>query len=350
MIVVFSVACCFSSTFAAIRRCWSFARFRSVVETRSETAAGGSIIKLFVLNTFFALIFSSATAVRADTFGTGSNTFAIEFITIGNAGNPADATGNPNPAGSVPYHYRIGKYEISGNDIDNANAAGGLGITHNASGTDKPAAEVTWFEAASFVNWLNTSKGHLPAYKFNGADFELWQPGDPGYDAANPYRNRFAFYFLPNTDEWYKAAYYDPTSGVYYDYPTGSNVVPAAVTNGTSPGTAVYFIGQSGPADVMAAGGLSPYGTMAQGGNVSEWEETEFDLMNDSVSSDRGHRGSSWNSGSARLAADSRLAISPSFSGNSEGFRVASVVPEPGTMMLAVLGLAACCLVRQRAD
>jgi hypothetical protein len=27
--------------------------------------------------------------------------------------NPADTTGSPNPAGSVPYSYRIGKHEIS---------------------------------------------------------------------------------------------------------------------------------------------------------------------------------------------------------------------------------------------
>ena len=41
----------------------------------------------------------------------------------------------------------------------------------------------------------------------------------------------------------------------------------------------------------MLAGGLSPYGTDGQGGNVWEWEETEYDLVNDSSSSIRGIRG-----------------------------------------------------------
>ena len=30
-------------------------------------------------------------------FGSGANTFNIEFVPIGNPGNPADTTGNPNP-------------------------------------------------------------------------------------------------------------------------------------------------------------------------------------------------------------------------------------------------------------
>ena len=37
-------------------------------------------------------------------------------------GNAADPTSNPNPAGSVAAAYRIGKFEISSQMIDNANA------------------------------------------------------------------------------------------------------------------------------------------------------------------------------------------------------------------------------------
>jgi hypothetical protein len=37
--------------------------------------------------------------VAADTFGSGASSFEIEFVTIGNPGNPPDA--NPNPAGAV---------------------------------------------------------------------------------------------------------------------------------------------------------------------------------------------------------------------------------------------------------
>ena len=82
---------------------------------------------------------SFADRAAADTFGSGANTFNIEFVTIGNPGNAADTTGSPNPAGSVPYTYRMGKFEISEQMIDKANAVGGLGITKDTRGADKPA-------------------------------------------------------------------------------------------------------------------------------------------------------------------------------------------------------------------
>jgi hypothetical protein len=63
---------------------------------------------------------AAADCVLADTFGSGANTFDIEFVTIGNPGNPADTTGSPNPAGKVDYVYRIGTYEISRDMITKA--------------------------------------------------------------------------------------------------------------------------------------------------------------------------------------------------------------------------------------
>jgi sulfatase modifying factor 1 len=302
-----------------------------------------------LLAVVFLSIFSAPCAVAA-MFGSGANAFEIRFATIGDPGNPPDTTGNPNPAGSVPYSYRIGQLEISEQMIDKANALGGLGITKTTRGPDKPATQVSWNEAARFVNWLNTSTGFSPAYKFalqpgdvgynSNADIELWTIADAGYDPANLYRNSQARYFLPSGNEWYKAAYYDPASGVYYDYPTGSDTVPTAVGSGTAAGTAVYTqpFG-NGPADVMAAGGLSPYGTMGQGGNVFELEETDFDLLNGpTVTTDlRGLRGGYWSSGAIDLQSLTRRNTSPTNQQNFIGFRVASVIPEPGTVLLAAL-------------
>src|ERR1700742_3602222 len=128
------------------------------------------------------LVWCSAT--RADSFGSGANSFSVDFVSIGNPGNPPDA--NPNPAGAVPYSYRIGKYEISEQMIDKANALGGLGITKDTRGPDYPATSVSWFEAAKFVNWLDTTTGSVPAYKFDASgNFQLWTPMDPGYNANN---------------------------------------------------------------------------------------------------------------------------------------------------------------------
>jgi len=302
---------------------------------------------------FLALTLTCTTAIYADTFGGGGNAFDIDFVTIGNPGNDAD-TGDGSSSlpgtqnfGSVDYTYRIGKYEISRTMIEKASTAGGLGLTLfdmqflGGNGANQPATGISWYEAAQFVNWLNTSTGNTAAYKFNGSTFELWQDGvDAGYNASNPFRNSQAKYVLPSVDEWYKAAFYDPAGGgTYYNYPTGSDSVPTAVTSGTTAGTAVYNLSlNTGPAEINLAGGLSPYETMGQAGNVWEWEETDGDLLNNSAGSTRGLRGSTWaHTQTVNLSSSHRLGHNATSSGNNLGFRVASV-PEPGTLLLGLLG------------
>jgi sulfatase modifying factor 1 len=274
---------------------------------------------------------------QGDVFGTGNSVFEIEFVTIGNPGNITDTAGDPNPAGSVPYTYRIGKFEISEQMVEKANALGGLGIPLLGQGPDQPAT-FTWDNAARFVNWLNTSEGLDPAYKFDSqGDFQVWQPEDPGYDPENLYRNARAEYVLPDVHEWYKAAYYDPVAEVYFLYPTGSNQPPVSVESGTLPNTAVIGPVADKPADIMQAGGLSPYGTMAQGGNLVEWHETEPDLVNDG---DLGRifRGGSWNGGALGTASVFRRAGGAINIGDgSITFRVVHF-PEPASLVLLGLG------------
>jgi hypothetical protein len=294
-----------------------------------------------------AVLFAAVTSLAlGDTFGSGANTFNIDFVTIGNPGNAADTRALRFQFGSVPYTFRMGQYEISEQMINKANAEGGLGITKDTRGPDKPSTSVPWNEAARFVNWLNTSSGSPPAYKFAiqpgepgyvaDTDIQLWTPSDAGYDPNNLYRNGLARYFLPSVDEWYKAAYYDPNAGVYFDYPTGSDAHPTPVASGTAAGTVVFAqTFSAGPADITLAGGLSPYGTMGQGGNVWEWEETAFDLTNNSSSSARGVRGGRWNDISGELHALIRF-DGPSIIPDAVGFRVASSIPEPSTLLLAV--------------
>jgi len=163
-------------------------------------------------------------------------------------------------------------------------------------------------------------------------------------------RNSLAKYFLPNSSKWYKAAYYNPSNSTYYDFANGSDTAPLAVTGGTSDNTAVYIDleGESNvlptfPADVTDAGGLSPYGVMGLNGNIREWEESSFDLLNSSGSSDRARRGGHFGSISADLKSSSRLTVGPNVTGNITGFRVAGLpssaaVPEPTSMAIFGLG------------
>jgi len=296
------------------------------------------------------------------TFGTGSNQFQMEFVTIGNAGNAADTTGTPNPAGAVGYEYGIGKFEVSEDMVTKYNSnfgtANSLVITMDTRGTAKPATSVSWNEAARFVNWLNTSTGNQAAYNFTTSgvndDIALWTSGEAGYDVNNKYRNSLAKYFLPSYNEWYKAAYYDPNKSGgagYWDYATGSDTVPTAVASGTGTGAngnneAVYDGGSViGPADVNQAGGLSPYGVMGLGGNVFEWEESSGDLLNSSIYSTRGIRGGYWFNKSDVLSSSARLRLGyTSIANNVLGFRVASLspsappgVPEPSMMVIGTL-------------
>ena len=136
----------------------------------------------------------------------------------------------------------------------------------------------------------------------------------PGYDATNLYRNNLATYFLPTVHEWHKAAYYDPNAGVYYTYPTGSNSVPDGIDFPGDPVfDAVFYDGglNSGPNVVSNAGLFSPYGTMGQGGNVSEWAETAFDWINNGLGKGR-TLGGSWGDGSTLLAGSNANGIQPS--------------------------------------
>ena len=288
-------------------------------------------------------------------FGSGANQFNMEFVTIGNPNNDADTTVAPNPAGRVTYTYDIGKFEVSRDMITKFNASQSLQISledmtsFDGNGANKPATGISWNEAARFVNWLNTSTGGVAAYNFTTSgvndNIAVWTSTDTAdYDSSNPYRSKRAKYFLPSYNEWYKAAYYNPTNSTYYDYANGSDTAPGAVASGTTAGTAVYD-GQSGPADVNLAGGLSPYGVMGLGGNVFEWEESSGDLANSSGSSSRGIRGGNWLDDSSLLSSSSRFGnLFPGIENFVIGFRVASLsssappaVPEPSMMVIGTL-------------
>jgi hypothetical protein len=275
-------------------------------------------------------------SAQADTFGSGPNTFDIDFVNIGNAGNAADTT----TFGAVPYVYRVGTYEITQDAIGKATASGMSNVTAGAWTGSRPAANISWYEAAAFVNWLNTSTGNQAAYNltFSGSwSMSLWSSGQAWTAGGeNLYRNKEAFYFLPSENEWYKAAYYNPGGANYFLYPTASSSIPTAVASGTTAGTAVYNGVASDPVAVTNAGGSSPYGTMGQGGNVWEWLESASDGTNSLASKPRAQRGGDTSVAESRLRSSFRNFNDPALEGFGIGFRVASV-PEPSTAVLVLM-------------
>ena len=269
-------------------------------------------------------------------FGTGANSFSMDFVRIGEAGNAPTVMGSVQ-WGAVGYVFNLGKYEVSREMIEKANASAGLSITLNdmsrwgGNGANTPATGVSWYEAASFVNYLNTSTGFNLAYKFNSSGvFERWSPTDLGYNSNNLLRNSMAKFYLPSVDEWFKGAYGSP-SGTWFNYATGSDSTPTAVSGGTDPNT-IVFGGQASPAEITNAGGLSAYGTMAQGGNVWEWIENENPNNGNYI------QGGGFRDGIGIISSTMNFSeASPVSESNYWGFRVASV-PEPSSFSLLALG------------
>jgi hypothetical protein len=309
----------------------------------------------------FALAVATANStLRADTFGTTGNQFSIDFVTVGNAGNTYDAGAGggiySEPYGGVSYIYRVGTYEVSQDAITTATASGLLNVTAGAWTGNQPAADISWYETAAFVNFLNTSTGHQAAYDltFSGSwSMNLWSSAQAWQTGGeNLYRHKDAYYFLPSEDEWYKAAYHknDGVTTNYWDYPTGSNSPPDGID---SPGDPAYEavlndgFNQGHPNAVASAGSASSaYGTYGQGGNVWEWTESASNGLNNSSVDDRAYRAGDWSDTEEKLRASYRHDSVPTVSSDVIGFRVASV-PEPTTALL-LLSSAVLFVLRRR--
>ena len=152
------------------------------------------------------------------------------------------------------YNYRIGTYDVTASQyveflnakdssgsnplgLYNSNmsnvAVGGINFTAgNANGSkysvisgrgNHPVNYVTWYDAFRFANWLNNGQGSGDTE--SGAYTLLGGTPTPS-NGLSITRNAGATVFLPSEDEWYKAAYYDPGSSSYFDYPTSSNTQP----------------------------------------------------------------------------------------------------------------------------
>ena len=316
----------------------------------------------------------------------------FDWVTVGNPGNTDDI--HDDGFGSVDATYRISKYEVTNaqyaeflNAVASMDSFGGSdstlynpsmgsstygGITRSGSagnytyavkppavgqgpgGSDyaydnKPVVFVSFVDAMRFTNWLH-----------NGQDNGDTESGVYNVsDGVSESRSANAKYWIPNDDEWYKAAYYDPNGGggigAYHDYPTSTdsrpnNNLPSADTgNSANFYDGGYTTGSSSfPMTDVGAFALSdsPYGTYDQGGNVYEWTETAYSP------SFRGRvvRGGSGlvrqRFGVAGLHADFRDVYQPALEGDWLGIRVATV-PEPSTALLCALAALGCSMRRR---
>ena len=263
----------------------------------------------------------------------------IDFVTVGNAGNPGDtrAEANPNGCGAVSYGYRIGNYEVTNAQWNTFTAAAGAPTGNNGgyswssyyTGDQQPTTGVSWYEAAQFCNYLTSGDKSKGAYQFNGNNVN---PGDfLGINRDAAISSYGVAYVIPTEDEWYKAAYYKPNGSGYSLYANGTNTAPVA-------GVQSNYNGVIGAPWNINTGTQEQNGTFDMMGNVWEWNETLF------YGSFRGLRGGSCLSDD-RLASSFRTDFPPDLEGGFVGFRVAEV-PEPATLFL--LGLGGLAVLRKR--
>jgi len=295
------------------------------------------------------LMLTCVSGAWADDFGT----FTIDFVPISGDASSANGTNisrfSPGDSGYKTFtdpgiNYRMGTYEVTNDQWNKFQAAygtvtGSPSDAYDASpwyaGTSIPSNATSWYEAAQFVNYLNTSTGHQAAYRFTGTqgtgDYALdtWSAAEAD-NGTNLYRHKDAFYFMPTEDEWVKAAYWN-----------GSALQTYATTDDSQPvaGVDSNYAGVIGQPWNVGSGSEELNGTYDMMGNVGEWIESPSINEDYGTDSLRPLRGSSYYHPdfSAYVASSYRSETNPRTEYPYFGFRIASV-PEPSSLVLLSLG------------
>lgn len=334
-----------------------------------------------------ACVMAVASSALADVSNMGTGLVSLEFVHVGNPGNPLDPRYPGLPYGAVTYDFEMGIFEVTSGqycEFLNAVAAtdtyglyntlmweGGYvidkGCRIKRDGTsgsytysvapewaNRPVNYVSWGDAARFCNWLTNGMPN------GGQNLTTTEDGSYHLDGAMTWaelmsvtRKPNAQYVIPTIDEWHKAAYHknDGITDHYWPFPTGTDIPPINDLFDPDPGNNANYEETSedytiGPPYFATEVGEfensgSPYGTFDQGGNVWEWTEgvswewTQGTMLEDpGVYSQYGRatRGGSYGGGYIgvwTLASGEIRERHPSYEINNTGFRVASVPTAP---------------------
>jgi hypothetical protein len=327
------------------------------------------------------------------------------LVTVGSPGNAGDSTG----FGAVAYTYQIGKYEVTvanytaflnaiaktdsyglwNNAMQSSPSIAGItrsgtsgayvyaamtgssgSLPYSQTGTppfrtvqsqdssNYPITFVSWFNAARFANWMsngqpvglqNSTTTENGAYNINGATNSGKAPAK---NALNPNTGNAPTFYLPTENEWYKAAFYDPSlkngRGGYYKYATMSNDAPGNIIPGTgisSPQPAsnqanyifgssyLYCITQDAAINTTAyylapvgtfTSVTSPWGAFDMNGSV--WE---LNTLTGLGGANVGIRGGAWTSLASYLANSYYLGNAPYSTASNVGFRLTAPSTSP---------------------
>ena len=217
----------------------------------------------------------------------------VEFVTIADLNNIAASNGK----GSVSYEYQISKFEITNSEyceflnsvavtsdvyelfspLMQEHFFGGIIREKGGEGdyiykckdgyADSPVVGLSWMSAIRYVNWLHYNAANIA----NNVRLDRFLKQTEGNDIHGAYdtrsipteRNKNALYWLPNENEWLKAAFF---KGNFWDESLLSKGSNCYTSSGWAcPYPHIKSVGK----DVEP----SYYGTYDQQGNAAEWIE-----------------------------------------------------------------------------
>ncbi|MFI0348617.1 MAG: SUMF1/EgtB/PvdO family nonheme iron enzyme [Chthoniobacterales bacterium] len=193
-----------------------------------------------------------------------------------------------------------------------------------------PITYVTFLSALKFCNWMENGQ---PSTGVDGV--ETTMTGSyiigGGNNGLQVLRNPNAKWVLPEKDQWYKAAYYNPERYAYWSYTTQNNNIPGNSLDATIPNNANYSINgiyATGKAPYLTPVGsfqASPgaYGTYDMSGDVCQWGILLTGNGFDAITV-----GDSWASERIGITDDNGFFSQNYFTGqNTIGFRLVYIPP-----------------------
>ncbi|MCA9312029.1 MAG: SUMF1/EgtB/PvdO family nonheme iron enzyme [Phycisphaerales bacterium] len=314
--------------------------------------------------------------------------YDFDWVTIGDVGNigydgPDDYNLKVAGRGSVHYEYRIARLEVTtgqwleyvntfstqSDDLASFSQPSLWGAERDRTYTgpgrryvlsDKPDAAslpvfgLSWYEAATYTNWLHNDKASSMESLITGAyDSTTWGVDPDGNPTDAPTHLPGAKFWIPTLDEWLKAAHYDPNKngpgspgwwlrGHRSDTPTlpglpgiGESSAGLDIDDGFQP----FDIPLGAYSNIV-----SPWGLFDVSGGSEEWVEDYYspdpgDLPPEPPT-DRIFLGAEAGVGDTwALWERADLFSTTRPSGNAGGLRIASTVPSPGPFMACAVSL-----------
>ncbi|MFG0326393.1 MAG: formylglycine-generating enzyme family protein [Phycisphaerales bacterium JB037] len=277
----------------------------------------------------------------------------VPTVPVGLAGNAPDASTG---YGSVGYDFRISSTEVTNaqyaqflnavgasdpNNLYNTQMAGAFGgiVRSGSPGSysyatvsgraSHPVNYVSFWDAARFANWLHNGQpsGAQSAGTTEDGAYTLTPAGITSNSVT---RNTSWQWAVTSSDEWYKAAFYQPAlaggdADDYWLYPTSSNTAPTGLQANYLP---------SGINNTTATGSYAPnfFGVYDMAGNVYEWSDSGIGPI---------ARGPLWGGAFDNIAGwltPANAYTPPPIAEREQlGFRVVQV-PAPGSATLLALG------------